>query len=85
MPLLRPARLRKSRRDPKSIAVVDVLQHFVRQVEAVQLPEGVVIAVVVEVVIGGLEDPPEVGILTGLERVLAEEDPVLVPKVIRLQ
>lgn len=49
-------------------------QHLIEQVDAVELPEGVVIAVVVEVVIGGLEDPPEVGILTELERVLAEEE-----------
>src|SRR5690348_3936892 len=40
--LPRPARLRQSRRDLERVPEVHLLQHAVRQIDAVQLPEGVI-------------------------------------------
>src|SRR5690606_35311052 len=79
---LRSARrtfLRHAGGDAEGIAVVELAQNIIRQVDAVQLPERVIRTIVVEVVVVGLEHAPEVRILTGLDRVLAEQYPVLVP------
>src|SRR5688500_19764644 len=75
--LPRPARLRQSRRDLQRVLVIHLLQHSVGQIDSVQLPEGMVVPVIIEVVIARFEYPPVVRILLGLERVLTEQDAVL--------
>ena len=60
------------------VLVVELLQHLVGQADAVQLPERVIVAVVVEVLVVGLEDAPVVRILVRLVAVLAEQNPILV-------
>ncbi len=69
---------RQARHESQRVAVVQLPQDHVGQVQAVELPEGVVVPVVVEILVRGLERPPEVRILAGDVRVLAEQDPVLV-------
>src|SRR5215207_8220154 len=76
--LFRPAGLRQRRRQAQRVLVIELLQHGIWQIDAVQLPERVIVPVVVEVVVARLEHPPVVRILLGLERILAEEQPVLV-------
>src|SRR3712207_826686 len=41
--------------DPQRVLVIDLLQHLVRQVEAVEAPEGVALAVVGEVLVRRLQ------------------------------
>src|SRR5919107_2755459 len=76
--LPRPARLWESRRDLERVPKIDLLQHRVREPDAVQLPEGVIAAVVVEVLVARLEHAPVVRILRRLERILSEQQAVLV-------
>src|SRR5215218_3946032 len=76
--LTRKGGARQRPRDAQRVPVIDLLQHRVWQIDAVQLPERVVWPVVVEVVVARLEDAPVVRVLLGLERVLAEQDAVLV-------
>src|SRR5262245_28351296 len=76
--LLGPARFRQARHDSQCIFVIKLLQHGVGQIHAVELPERVIVPVVVEVLVLRLEYAPVVRVLLGLERVLAEENPVLV-------
>ena len=52
-----------SRDHPQRVLVVELLQDVVRQVEAVHLPERVALAVVVEVLVGGLEHAEVDGVL----------------------
>src|SRR4051812_6333019 len=59
----RPLLFRQALDDPQRVVPIDLLQHRVGQVDAVQLPERVVVAVVVEVLVLRLEDAPVVGIL----------------------
>ena len=57
---------------------VELAQDRIRQRQPIELPERVVIVpVVVEVFVGGLERPPEVGVLLWRKRVLAEHHTVL--------
>src|SRR5216110_3092224 len=60
------------------IAIVELPQHLIGQSDAVQLPERVIVAVVVEVLVVGLEHAPVIRVLVGLIAVLAEENPVLI-------
>src|SRR5678815_4586655 len=77
-PLVRPARLWQAGCDAQRVLVVQLFQHDVRQVHAVQLPERVVVTVVIEVLVLRLEDAPVIRVLSWLEGVLAEHDPVLI-------
>ena len=75
---LRKAGARQAGIELQRVGVVQLLQHSVRQRHPVQLPEGVVVTVIVEVFVGGLERAPVVRIFVGLIAVLAEQQPVLV-------
>src|SRR5688500_9849109 len=66
------------RNDPQRVLVVDLLEHLVRQIEAVHLPERVAPAVVIEVFVSGLEHAEVRVVLGGLIAVLPEEHAVLV-------
>src|SRR5258705_7588550 len=77
-PLIRPARLGEAGFDLQGVPVIQLLQHGVRQPHAIELPEGVVRPVVVEILIVRLENPPVIGILRCLVSVLPEHHPVLV-------
>src|SRR5678809_1050143 len=57
-PLFRKGAARNGRRNLERVAVVELLEHRVRKPEAVELPERVVIPVVVEILVVGFEDPP---------------------------
>src|SRR3954469_12503269 len=77
-PLSRKRRLIDRRHDPQGVLVVDLPQHLVGQVEAVEAPESMALAVVGEVLVRRLQGA-EVGVvLRGLPDVLAEEYTVLV-------
>src|SRR5690606_15333171 len=76
--LLRKPFPRQLGHQPQRALVVELPEHLVGKVHAVELPERMVVAIVVEVLVRRLEHAPVVGILDGLEAVLAEEDPVLV-------
>src|SRR5262244_3373045 len=73
-----PSALREPRGQSERVLEVQFLQHRIRQIDSIQLPERVVVAVVVEVLVLRLEDPPVVRVLFGLKRILAEEQAVLV-------
>src|SRR5262245_9622030 len=60
------------------VAVVELSERLIGQSDAVQLPERVVIAVIVEVLVVGLEYAPVVRIFVGLIAVFPEENPVLI-------
>src|SRR5687768_15385514 len=77
-PSVRPPALRQPLHNFQCVLVVDLLEDLVRQVDAVQLPERVIVAIVIEVVVAGLENAPVIRILVRLERVLPEQDLVLV-------
>ena len=62
----------------QGVRVVHLPEHVIGQSDAVHLPEGVVVAVIVEVLVVGLEHPPVIGILVGLEAVLPEQQAILV-------
>src|SRR4029078_12439621 len=76
--LLRPAALRQARLHFQRVLVIELLQDLVGEPHAVQLPERVVAAVVVEVLVVGLEHAPVVGVLGRLVGVLPEHQAVLV-------
>src|SRR5205823_6053536 len=76
-PLLRKSRRIDSRQDPQSVLIVQLLEHFIGQIEPVHFPEGVILAVVVEIFVGGLEHL-EIGvILDRVPDIFAEHDAVL--------
>ena len=50
-------------RDLQRVCIIQLPEHGIGQVHAVQLPEGVTVAVVIEIFVGGLEHPPVVGLL----------------------
>src|SRR5215218_6962637 len=77
-PLLWPPCLRKAGRDRERVFVIQLLQHVIRQRHSVELPEGVVIAVIVEVLVIGFEHAPVVRILALLVGILAEQHAILV-------
>src|SRR4030095_8345099 len=60
------------------VAVIELAKYQVRHVEAVELPERVVVAVAVGVLGGGLERAEEGRVLGGLVGVLPEQDAILV-------
>src|SRR5688500_19546573 len=64
--------------DPQRVLMIELPQHGIRQCHSVKLPEGVVVAVVIEVLICRLEYSPEVRIFVRLEAVFPEQDAVLV-------
>ena len=64
--------------NPQPVAVIQLPQHIVWKRHPIQLPEGVVVAVVVEVLVSCLEDAPEIRVLAGVVRVLAEQDSILI-------
>src|SRR5215211_2423376 len=68
----RPTGLRQPRGELQRIPEIELLQHIIRQIDSVELPERVIVAVVVEVLVGGFEDAPVVRILLGLERILSK-------------
>src|SRR5512141_1780656 len=70
--------LRQAARDLLRILVVDLLQHAVRQVDSIQLPERVIVPVIVEVLVARLEHSPVIRIFLRLERILSEQDAVLI-------
>ena len=61
----RKRRRAQARDQPQRVAVVELLQHHVGQVQPVQLPERVIVPVVVEILVRRLERPPEVRVLGG--------------------
>src|SRR5918993_1999148 len=69
---------RNSGQKLKCVLVIELPQHRVRQAETVQLPERVIVAVVIEVFVVGFEDAPIVRELIRLIAVLAEQDAILV-------
>ena len=69
---------RHSGHEPQGVLVIELSQHRVRQVDAVQLPERVVVAVIVEVFVAGLEHAPVVRVFVRLIAVFSEQHPVLV-------
>src|SRR5688572_21886228 len=71
-PDLRETGARQSRHQLQCVLIVQLPQRLIGQADAVELPEGVVVAVVVEVLVVGLEHPPVVRKLVGLVAVLAE-------------
>src|SRR5688572_21431838 len=64
--------------DSQSVLVVQLLQYLIRQVQAVEPPEGVALAVVGKILVRGLQRPEIRVILRGLPGILAEQHPVLV-------
>src|SRR5260221_11386124 len=76
--LIRKSCSRQSGRQFQGVLIVELLQDGIGQADAVQLPERVVVAVIVEVLVVGLEHAPVVRILVGLVAVLSEQDPILV-------
>src|SRR6476660_7374653 len=70
--------VRQAGRQLHGVLVVQLPEHGIRQADAVQLPERVVVAIVVEVLVVGLEHTPIVRILVRLVGVLAEHDPILI-------
>ena len=62
--------------ESQRVPIVDLPQHVVGESNAVELPEGVVVPVVVEVLVLGFENAPVIRVLRGLERVLPEQDAV---------
>src|SRR4029453_3306338 len=69
----------------QGVAEIELLENLVRQRDAIQFPERVVVAVVVEIFVARLQYPPIVRILVWLVGVLPEQQPVLVldEKVVR--
>src|SRR6186997_2634363 len=57
---LREAGLGQTWHELQRILIVQLSQHLVRQADAVELPERVIVAVVVEILVVGLEDAPVV-------------------------
>src|SRR3954471_6266731 len=76
--LLGPPGLRQPGFYPQRILVIELLQDLVRQRHAIELPEGVVAAVIVEILVVRLEDAPVIRVFGRLVGVLAEHDAVLV-------
>src|SRR6059036_2870698 len=76
--LVRETRVREPRRQLQRVRVVELLQHRIGQADAVELPERVIVPVIVEILVVGLEHPPVVRILVGLIAVLPEQNPILI-------
>src|SRR5579872_1807465 len=70
---VRVVRLREAGRQLEGVLVIQLPEHLVGQADAVKLPERVIVAVVVEVLVVGLEDAPVVRVFVRLVAVLAEE------------
>ena len=70
--------VRQAGRQLDGVLVIQLPEHGIGQADAVELPERMVVAIVVEVLVVGLEHAPVVRILVGLVGVLAEHDPILV-------
>src|SRR5439155_21205388 len=68
----------QSRRDLQRVLIIDLPKHCIRKPNAVQLPERMVITVVIEVLVVGLEHTPVVRIFVRLIAVLPEQEPILV-------
>src|SRR4051812_5811464 len=75
---VRESGLRHARHQLECVLIVKLLQYLIWKVDAVQLPEGMVVAVIVEVLVSRLEHAPVIRILVGLEAVFAEENPILI-------
>src|SRR5256885_7588867 len=58
---------RQLRRHVQRVRLIQFLEHGIGQRHAIQLPERVIPAIVVEVLVGGLEDAPVVRVLLRLE------------------
>src|SRR5258706_8502776 len=74
----RESRARQARCHLQRILVVELFQHLIGQPDAVQLPERMVVAIVVEILVVGLEHTPVVRVFIRLVAVLAEQNPVLI-------
>jgi hypothetical protein len=75
--LSRKCGCRNSWRQLQRVLVIQLLQDHVGQVQAVHLPERMIVPVIIEVFVLRLEHPPVVRILLGLVGVLAEKNSVL--------
>src|SRR5437667_12857649 len=69
---------RKARNEPQRVLIVELPQDRVGQADPVQLPERVIVAVVVEVLVVGLEDAPVIRVFVRLVAVFAKENPILI-------
>ena len=67
-----------SRHEFQRILVVNLLQHIIRQIQAVKTPERVAAAVIFDVIVARLHDAEVVGIFARLIDVFAEEDAILI-------
>src|SRR6185295_12130826 len=60
------------------VAVIDLSEDVVWEADPVELPERVIVAVVVKVLVVGFEYAPVVRVFVGLEAVFAKQDPILI-------
>ncbi len=58
--LLREPRTRHCRHEVQCISVIQLTQNDIRKGQSIQLPERVIVAVVVEILVGRLEGAPEI-------------------------
>jgi hypothetical protein len=70
--------VRQRGRHLQRVLVIQLAQHLVGKTDAIQLPERVIVAVVVEVFVVGFEDAPIVRVLVRLIAVFPEQDAILV-------
>ena len=76
--LFREACRGQVREYPKRILVIDLLQHFIRQIKRVQFPEPVILPNVIDPLVVGFEHTEIERILADGVRIFPEENPILI-------